>query len=483
MIINCGHSGISGDLLISALAEIISREKMQEFINLITENMNNLHPPKFFLQNKTSFGIEGCHLDVEQGILPTEAHIKFSPESVTIISPDESESAKYSQHTSVLAKHIKKPSLNPQKLKELLINLSQLAQFSSQAQNYVQVCFDLLMKAESKVHNIPLSDVHLHEIGAIDTVVDLLSVAYGLDQLGAFQDPPLIKIYSQAIAVGRGTVKIAHGNVPVPAPATLEILKKSQLKFIYGPENKELATPTGVALLAGLKMAENLTQELPTDNIIIQNTGIGVGNLQLKNRANILQILLAKAIQSTQSTQFTSSNENSIIDHSQSFGELKHRKIFILESNVDDVRGEILGRSIPILMNEGALDVSIIPTITKKNRPGHLIKVICKEAQVNPLIKLLMKNTGTLGVRILEANRVCLVRKIINYPIEIEGESITITIKVSIEDSNQILNYKLEYDDLAELSEKWNIPFLKLEKMVQSQISLTKIQEIFDSME
>ncbi len=468
LIINCAHSGISGDLLISALAEIISRDKMQDFINLITENMNNLHPPKFTLQNKKSFGIEGCHLDVEKSIPPTEAHIKFSPESITIISPDESESAKKSQHSTVLTESIKKPSLNPQKLKDLLINLSQIAKFSPLAQNYVKVCFDFLMKAESKVHNIPLSDVHLHEIGAIDTVVDLLSVAYGLDQLGLFQDPPLIKVYSQAVAVGGGTVKIAHGNVPVPAPATLEILKISQLKFVYGPEDKELATPTGVALLAGLKMSGNLTQELPKDDIIIQNTGIGVGNLQLKNRANILQLLLAKSTRSA---------------HSQSPGGLKRRKIYILESNVDDVRGEILGRSIPILVNDGALDVSIIPTVTKKNRPGHLIKVICKEAQVNHLIKSIMKNTGTLGVRIIEANRACLVRKNINYPIEIEGDSNTVTIKVSIDDSNQILNYKLEYDDLAELAENRNIPFLKLEKMVQSQVSLTKIQQILNSME
>ena len=473
LIINCAHSGISGDLFIAALADIISREKMQNFINIITENMNHLHPPKFTLQNKTSFGIEGCHLDVEQSKTPLESHIKFSPESLIIVSPNESESESESElHTQFSLKPTelsKKPSLDPQKLKDLLLNLSQMAKFSTKAQNYVQACFDLLMNAESKVHNLPLSKVHLHEIGAIDTVVDLLSVTYGLDQLGVFQEPPKIQIFSQAVAVGGGTVKIAHGEVPVPAPATLEILKISQLKFVYGPEAKELATPTGVALLAGLRLADLLSQELPTDELVIHNTGIGVGNLHLENRANILQIIYA---QSTKSTEIST----------HSFGELKHRKIYILECNVDDVRGEILGRSIPLLMNDGALDVSIIPTITKKNRPGHQIEVICKEAQVNLLIKKMMENTGTLGVRILEANRVCLDRKIIAYPIKIENESLTVSVKVSIQDSGQISNYKLEYDDLAELAKKWNISFLKLEKMVQSQVSFTKIQRILNSM-
>ncbi|MHA1521444.1 MAG: nickel pincer cofactor biosynthesis protein LarC [Promethearchaeota archaeon] len=478
MIINCAHSGISGDLLISALAEIISRDKMQKFINLITEQMSNLHPPKFILQNKTSFGIEGCHLDVEQSTSQVEDHIDFSSESIKLINPnkDESQVQTQDQFSPIRTETTKLSGLNPKMLKDLIINLSQMAKFSFPAQNYVQACFDLLINAESKVHNLPLSEIHLHEIGAVDTVVDLLGVGYGLDQLGLFQNPPTLHVYSQSVAVGGGTVKIAHGDVPVPAPATLEILKSSQMKFIYGPEEKELATPTGVALLAGLKMANLLSQELPTDDLVIKNTGIGVGNLRLKNRANILQLLYGQSSKTSKTSKSVSSN-------SDITGELKHRKIYILESNVDDVRGETLGRSIQIFMNAGALDVSIIPTVTKKNRPGHLIQIICKEAHINKLIKKLMENTGTLGVRILEANRVCMIRKIIAFPIEIEKESLTVHVKVSITNSNKISNYKLEYDDLAEIARNLKIPFLKLEKMVQSQVTFIKIRQILESME
>ena len=337
-------------------------------------------------------------------------------------------------------------------LKSFLID----SNLSKGGKNYAIQVLDSLIQAEADVHGDLIEKIHLHELSSVDTLIDIVGVALALDCLNYFDGN--FKIFCSKIPLGSGTVQTSHGKLPVPAPATVKILEKSNLITFGGPIESELVTPTGAALLANLN--PHFHQYLPEMNIL--KSICSTGQKKFKNFSNILRIFYGE------SNGLSSLN----LEH---YLHKYMEKISILETDVDDVSGEILGNLLETLYEKkNALDVQIIPTITKKNRPGHIVKVICYPKQTFDLIETIMLELGTLGVRFSVINRVCIERKIETRSVELNDEYYEVRFKVSFTESDagkDIINIKPEYEDLKKISMKSGLPIKKVQLLVQSEIS------------
>ncbi len=296
--------------------------------------------------------------------------------------------------------------------------------------------FKTLADAESEVHGKTLEELHFHEVGCADAVADIVGASYAYHLLKFDEE----KIYSLPVATGNGSVNTQHGILPVPAPAVLNILKN--VPTIGGNVNTELATPTGCAILV------NITDEYTSSTPLLKNKKVGYGSGKKDlNVLNALRIIKAE----------DSSKENIIT---------------ILETNIDTLSGEILGSLYDKLLNEGARDVCITPTIMKKNRPGHIVKVIARTENAEHLVQVLMEETGTLGVRILpHVHRGVAVRENVIHTTQINGNTEKIRFKIG-EVNGKIIKCSPEYDDLKRLSEKTRIPIKDLKDYIEQDYKM-----------
>lgn len=308
---------------------------------------------------------------------------------------------------------------------------------SKDACNFAASTLETIIKAEARVHGEGVEDVHLHEAGSVDTLADIVGTATALEDLGIFKET---KVYSMPVAVGGGLFRFSHGVVPSPAPATIEILRSEHFMVRGGPVEAELATPTGAALLVNL--ADTSTHTYPP--LKPKLIGYGAGSKDFKETPNILRITLGEPLE----YKFLSD------------------EIFVLETNLDDVPGEVVGYTMDRLLGEGARDVSIIPIFTKKNRPGQILKIITDRQKVERLSQIIIEETGTLGVRIYPCKRYILKRKTIPVKVEIEGKKETIKVKVSKELGGKGIQVKPEYDDVKKLADKTGKPLREIIDLV-----------------
>jgi uncharacterized protein (TIGR00299 family) protein len=238
--------------------------------------------------------------------------------------------------------------------------------------------FETLARVEAGIHGCDLQEVHFHEVGGVDAIVDIVGTALCLEKLG------IHKVISSRIPLGSGFVQCQHGKLPVPAPATIEILKDAP---VYGTDAaSELVTPTGAAILTSL--AEFFG---PLPAMHVKKIGYGAGQRELPDRPNLLRIITgtpADSIEGLQSDQ-----------------------IIILETCIDDMNPELFGFIMERLYADGALDVYWIPVYMKKNRPGTLVQVLCEEDRKDRLIRRLLSETTSLGVRYYNAARKLLARE------------------------------------------------------------------------
>ncbi|MGF7119495.1 nickel pincer cofactor biosynthesis protein LarC [Methanobacterium oryzae] len=282
--------------------------------------------------------------------------------------------------------------------------------------------FTTLGMAEAKVHGTTLDKVHFHEVGAADAVADIIGASYCFYKLG-FNSK---KVYGMPVALGGGRIRSMHGKLSVPAPATLEILKNTPV--FGGPVNYELTTPTGAALY--VNMVDEFCNFYPL--IINRNTGYGAGKLDLEI-PNVFRVIEGES-------------------------EVPTDNVFILETNLDTVTGEVLGHSFNKLLEAGALDVTIIPILMKKNRPGHLLRVITKPRDADKVAEAIIRETGTLGVRILPfIHRNIVNREIIQIKIQIGRIEKDIKVKIGTI-NNEIINYSPEYEDAKKIADEMDIP-------------------------
>ena len=321
-------------------------------------------------------------------------------------------------------------------IKRAITDSIQAIGLSEKAKIFSESCIDTLISSESKIHGIPEDSVHFHEASSIDTLVDIVGITIALEDLGLFDE----KILCLPISVGGGSITFSHGTMSNPASAILEIFKNSNLIIKGNSANQELTTPTGACIL--LNLTNNSVEYYPSMKII--SIGYGAGKKDFKTFSNVLKIVRG-------------SENNFDID-----------SVKILETNVDDVSGEILGNLIEKIMEKGAKDVSIYHGITKKGRPTNLVSIICSDENVEKIVDTLVLETGTLGIRISESNRFIVPRTIHTISITLNGKSFQINYKKSFFKGKT--DFKIEFDDLKNVSNTIDKSIKETESLLRKEI-------------
>jgi len=305
------------------------------------------------------------------------------------------------------------------------------AKISESAKSTAIAIFQALGEAEAKVHNADIESIHFHEVGAIDAMVDIVCAAVGAEALG------IGKLICSPLNVGGGTVECAHGTFPVPAPATVELLKNA-LVYSSGLQ-AELVTPTGAAIVKTL-----VKHFAPFPRMTIEKTGYGAGTRDFQGHANVLRLTLGEALPEAEA-------KNS------------RETISVLEVNLDDLNPQVFGYVMDRLLAEGALDVFGMPVQMKKNRPGTLLTVLCKPEQVTKLTDLIFAETSTLGIRQREEQREVLMRKWVTVATR-WGE-----VRIKVASLNGVVtNYAPEYEDCRRLAAEHHVALkLVMQEAVQ----------------
>jgi pyridinium-3,5-bisthiocarboxylic acid mononucleotide nickel chelatase len=290
--------------------------------------------------------------------------------------------------------------------------------------------FQELGEAEARIHNIDIERVHFHEVGAVDALVDIVCAAVGVEAL------EIDEIVCSPLNVGGGTVKCAHGTLPVPAPATVELLKDAPV-YSSGAQ-VELVTPTGAAIV---KVLAKRFAGFP--KMKIEKAGYGAGSRDLTGQPNVMRLTIGEAQ-----------------------GELAAESITVLEANLDDLNPQVFGYVIEKLLGAGALDVFGVPVQMKKNRPGMVLTVLAKPEEAGKMEAIIFSETTTLGVRNRTEERRSLARKWVNVSTQ-WGE---VRIKVASLNGT-VTNYAPEYEDCRKLAEAGKVPLKEvMQEAVQSYL-------------
>lgn len=419
LIIDPQNAGIAGNMIAGAFIDLgVNPNKMKKvmetvatdfggvkvYINRENQRFSNLKKQVFSNKINKS-GIEATYLEVEtdEKYNPTISYKDL------LLKIDEIENKEFEKDEPLISKEV--------------FNIS-------------KKIFERIAISEAKIHGKTLEEVHFHEVGAADAVADVFGSIYGYCSLGFNNSKE--KVIGLPIALGGGTVNSAHGRIPVPAPAVIEMLKG--ISCFGGPVATELATPTGVAIF--LEICDEFKEFQPV--IKPTNIGYGAGKKDLEF-PNVLRLIQGESIVETQ-----------IIE--------------VLETNIDHLSGETIGYLFEKLMKEGARDVAIVPIIMKKNRPGHLLKVISKKKDSDKIISAIFKETGTLGIRVSQhTHRGVANRKIISIDTDIKGKKEKIRFKIGCI-NDEIISSRPEYEDIRKIAIERDIPLNNVEKIANDEI-------------
>jgi len=305
-----------------------------------------------------------------------------------------------------------------------ILEILEKSQLGSGVRERAGAIFRKLGEAEARVHDAPLEKMHFHEVGAVDAIVDIVGACVGFQALG------IEKFACSPLNVGGGTAKMAHGVLPVPAPATANLLQ-GKPTYSNGVQ-KELVTPTGAAIVATLCDSFG-----PQPAMSVSAIGYGAGMADLEGQPNVVRIMVGEAA------------EKSVAGFDE--------EIAVVEANLDDMNPQIYGYFLEKALEAGALDVYTTPVQMKKNRPGALLTVLCRPQDTNPLMTLIFAETTTFGVRTYRAQRRVLPREWVNVGTEF-GE---VRIKVS-RVNGRILHVAPEFEDCRKLAVEKNVPLQRV---------------------
>ncbi len=294
--------------------------------------------------------------------------------------------------------------------------LIQSSDLRPRARDLARRVFRRLGEAEAKVHGVPLDEVHFHEVGALDSIVDIVGTCVGLDLLG------VTEVYASPLPWTRGQVKTAHGMLPIPAPATVELMRGWPVRQL--DIEGELVTPTGAAIITALASGSDMPA------MTVSSIGYGAGNRDLEGRPNVLRLLLGEATDEAAA--------DSIIE---------------VASNVDDMNPEWVPAALEAILAAGALDVSATPMSMKKGRPGLKIGALCREQDLAAVAEAILRNTTALGVRHHRVERIKLRRE--TRTVETTWGSVRV--KLGLQGQDQI-NAAPEYEDCLSLSQSSGQP-------------------------
>ncbi len=274
--------------------------------------------------------------------------------------------------------------------------------------------FDLIGQAEAKIHEVPIEKIHFHEVGAVDSIVDICGASLALELLG---EP---EVYAAPPPLGSGSVETAHGKMPVPTPATLELLKDRPVRF---EGIGELTTPTGAALGRAFCKLE------PPPEFLLERVGYAVGTQQLPDRANVLRASLGRlASEDGDST-------------------------WVVEANLDDCNPQLLGSLLETMLELGAMDAFVLPATMKKSRPGHLIGVVVSGSRRQAVSDALLRESTTLGLRYYRVERMVLERSVE----EVSTRFGPVRIKLGHR-GGTVLNAQPEFEDCRRIAQKEKVP-------------------------
>ncbi|MGP8079986.1 MAG: nickel pincer cofactor biosynthesis protein LarC [Dehalococcoidales bacterium] len=293
--------------------------------------------------------------------------------------------------------------------------------------------FRKLGAVEAGIHGVPLEEVHFHELGAIDTIIDIVGTIFALETL------KIERIYSSPLAVGSGTVKTAHGLLPVPAPATLQILAEAGAPVVNAPPSEnppgELLTPTGAVLIT------SLAADFKQPNLKVEKTGYGAGNKQFPTWPNVVRVWIGEETGST--------NDDALV---------------LLETNIDDMNPQIYGYLMEKLFAEKAADVWFTPIQMKKNRPAVMLSVLAPASLETKITEIMMRETSTLGIRSRPVSRHTAQREIIEFDSSLGRARAKIK-----RFGADIVAVSPEYDDCRRLALEHNLPLHEVSRIVESE--------------
>jgi len=395
-------SGISGDMMVGALADLgVTPSTFEWELSKIELGDFHLH-----FERQARRKIAGIKFDVHSGLTHVEStqHSHDEDEAHRAEqSPEKDEHPhkcahhdhdhRHDHHESDKADqspaHTHSEGTQSKSLPEIrdLIQKSDLSDF---VKRHSLSIFQRIGEAEAKTHGIPIEQVHFHEIGALDSIVDIVLATVGIESLR------IERVYFSSLYDGQGTFRCSHGEYPLPAPATLEILKGIPISQISVPF--ELITPTGAAIVAEFQRSVGFLPAMRPEKI-----GYGVGQRDLPSRPNVLRAVLGELEKDEAPEQITE-----------------------LQANIDDLSPEILGAAQERLFKAGALDVFLVPVQMKKNRPGTIVTVLCRPQEREAMQEILFAETSTFGIRYQEIDRVSLEREIV----QVETSAGSVQIKV-----------------------------------------------------
>lgn len=400
-------SGISGDMTLGALIDLgIDKDVFRSELDKL-----NLAGYELIIEKKVKNGITG-----------TDVHVILNEEY-----EDHQKKLKEHEHVHESSHHAhphphghehhgRGHSHNARNLPDIehLIDASDIDQ---KAKDFSKKVFREIARAEAKVHNKEINEVHFHEVGAIDSIVDIVGAAICLQLLG------VERIFSSPLHDGKGFINCQHGVLPVPVPAVMEMLKDSNIPLVPIDVNTELVTPTGIGII---KCLTSDFGRMPA--MIVERIGYGMGKRET-GRFNALRVVLGTL-----------------------FEEDRKEEIAVLETNIDDMSPELMGYTMEALLENGALDAFYTPIFMKKNRPSAMLTVLSELKKEEGLVDIIMKETSTLGIRRSVVSRYCMDRDFISVDTGI-GQ-----VRVKHASRGEIEKLAPEYEDCREIAKKTGLP-------------------------
>ncbi len=298
--------------------------------------------------------------------------------------------------------------------------------------------FREIAEAEAKVHGKSIQEVHFHEVGAVDSIVDIAGTAICLELLGAD------RVYSSVLHDGKGTIRCRHGIIPVPVPAVMEMLAGSGIPLVSGDADTELVTPTGMGIIKCLSSGFG---NMPP--MTVEKTGYGLGKRDT-GRLNALRAVLGNSIEDGYFTG-TVPMDRAVHEKEQGGGD----EVAVLETNIDDSSAEILGYTMGRLLDAGALDAFYTPVFMKKNRPAYMLTVLAAPEKEGLMAEIIMAETSTLGIRTRYMKRYCMERKVVDVTTKY-GPA-----RVKTAAYGEIRKASPEYEDCRKIAESTGIPLAK----------------------
>ena len=418
------YSGISGDMTVAALLDLgADREVLKESLKSL--------PVGGFRTEITRVkksGLDACDFSVilEQDNHDHDMEYLHGSEKSYAGHHEHSHEVNHEHHHGHTHSH--EHPHEHRGMKEIT-EIIQKSEMTARAKKMAMRVFGILAQAESKAHGVPVEEVHFHEVGAVDSIVDIAAIAICMDNLD------ISNVIVPVLYEGTGFIRCQHGQIPVPVPAVTHIAETHKLKLKITDIQGELVTPTGAAVVAAFRTSDRL----PEDFTVLK-TGIGAGKRQYRCPG----ILRAMLIRETTDLQIKDI-------------------IWKLETDMDDCGGEMMGHVMNLLMANGAREVHYTPIYTKKNRPAYTLTVICKESEREKLENLIFSETTTIGIRRVEMERTILQREIQKKDTPV---GTAIVKACTLPDGN--IRYYPEYENVAELAERNQLSFRETYDRIRS---------------